>query len=246
MITLTSIRTAMLIMTTAFIATGCSKPDAGPPPDPTKPSIDSVNFDTSAWSEKDKSRDAIEWDNSKADVLSLNFFNEKPSIPVKPKELKKLRDYYRTMISKAGGGLVSVDVMSVQNLPCIKTIFKVPQQPDGMTYVGSFTIPLADFSYVVKAKCTETGTTGIRDTMVMQDMMSSGKMKMGSFDGWAQDPYQPSFKGPALRNKSEDEKYDEKFPDHPLSRCRKILANVIATLKINDVVAKSAPFKGSR
>jgi hypothetical protein len=81
---------------------------------------------------------------------------------------------------------------------------------------------------------------------IMEKLMSSGKFKMGTFDGWAEDPYQPSFKGPALRNKSEDEKYDAKFPDHPLSRCRKTLANVIATIKIDEAVSKSAPFQGSR
>jgi hypothetical protein len=115
-----------------------------------------------------------------------------------------------------------------------------------MTYVGSLTIPLRDFSYVVKLRCAETGTTGFRDTLVMEKLMSSGKINMGTFDGWAEDPYQPSFKGPALRNKSEDEKYDAKFPDHPLSRCRKILANVIATINIDEAVSKSAPFQGSR
>jgi hypothetical protein len=37
-------------------------------------------------------------------------------------------------------------------------------------------------------------------------------------DGWAADLYDPSLRTEPLRNISEDEKYDAKFPDHSLSR----------------------------
>ena len=43
---------------------------------------------------------------------------------------------------------------------------------------------------------------------------------------WARDPYAPTYRGvdrSVLRFLSDDEKYDGQFPDHPLSKVRRVL-----------------------
>ena len=110
-----------------------------------------------------------------------------------------------------------------------------PQQPHGMSYVSSITLPRRDFSFVVKIQCPEQGTTGIRDAMIGELMMRSGQVEIednGQISGWWADPYDPIFDSGLARNLAEDEKYDGDFPDHPLSRLSPILRRIEGTLRV--------------
>ena len=73
-----------------------------------------------------------------------------------------------------------------------------------------------------KVQCSEVDITGVRDTLVLAQLMSGGAVK---FDGdhpeptgWLDDPYDPSETGAMTRNKAERPEYDAQFPNHPLSR----------------------------
>ena len=116
--------------------------------------------------------------------------------------------------------------------------------PSGMVYIGGITLPFRDFSYVLRTQCNEHGMTGVRDSAVFMAMMQSGEVEMdeaGHVKGWSQDPYDASASAQLMRNRSEDEKYDEQFPDHPLSRLRRILGQIRKSLRISsDVKAKPA------
>ena len=47
---------------------------------------------------------------------------------------------------------------------------------------------------------------------------------------WFADPYDSDFKHHFLKNKSEDEQFDEFFPEHPLSQARLLIKQIIETL----------------
>jgi hypothetical protein len=61
-------------------------------------------------------------------------------------------------------------------------------------------------------------------------------------EGWTQDPYDPTFRAPLMRNLSDDVQYDAQFPDHPLSRLRSVLRHLASTVSIADEVKAAAPF----
>lgn len=82
-------------------------------------------------------------------------------------------------------------------------------------------MPFRDFSFVAKVQCDERGITGMRESMALADIA----MKKGGLDerwnfreGWIDDIYDSRLHEERLRNVSEDEKYDSKLPNHPLSR----------------------------
>ena len=74
----------------------------------------------------------------------------------------------------------------------------------------------------------EHGTTGVREAVVTADLMNAGKLTMDDYKlHWAQDPYDPAHQGEdrrVLRFISDDESYDGQFPQHPLSKVRRLLA----------------------
>lgn len=80
---------------------------------------------------------------------------------------------------------------------------------------------------------TETGVTGMRDAAVMDLSRRAGLIRIGDngLEGWFVDPYDPTLTpadGYLLSNLGEAREYDDRFPDHPLSRAREFLDAVTA------------------
>lgn len=213
-------------------------------------SLNSVRFDTTGWTLKERAKDTLAWEHAAPDYLILQYIPSPPDISALD-DVKQLRDYYRKSANSEGGGVVSVDVLETRingsRIPYVRSIFKIPQQPTGMGYIGTLTFPFAGFSFELRVVSREDGMTGMREAVIGGEMMKSGVVtidpKTMSIQGWNRDPYDPTVKGPVLRNLSEDERYDARFPDHPLSRTRAILADAMKTLKFDDAVLTSAPFR---
>lgn len=212
-------------------------------------SIESIKFDTSAWQKLEEAHDHIVWQND-ADCafITMHYFSVAPDIPCALDEIDVLRHSYRQGVSSAGGGLISLDVFELQKLDTVEIICKIPQEPSGMSYIASLTFPFSQFSYVVKIDTEELGMTGLRDSLVMAECMKAGQIEIDSeanaIKGWAADPYDPSWNGPSLRNKSEDEKYDDNFPQHPLSRARRVLRSIKQSLTCSPDLHAAKKFSG--
>jgi hypothetical protein len=213
-------------------------------------SINSVRVDTQGWKLVYQSPESMAWENERSEYLAIDYFSIPPDIPCALDEIDVLRHVYRNGLASVGAGLISTDVETTKigqrAVSFIKVVTKTPMQPSGMSYLGSLTFPFAEFSYVIKIDCAEVGVTGLRDSIIAGKFRTSGELQIdpdsGAMLGWFQDPYEPTFKGPILKNQSEDEKYDKDFPDHPLSRVRAGLLHLLKTLQMDDAVLKSKPF----
>ena len=209
-------------------------------------SIRSISFDTSDWMQLEATETCITWHNHRREVLFLHYFPIRPDIPCSLNDLVTLRDSYRRGVNQSGGGLVSVNVVRVQGLLGTRTIFKFPQQPSGIAYVASLTFPFRDFSFVIKLQCPENGPTGTREAIVFEQLLKNGEIMMsqdtGNPIGWSRDPYEPSLVTGTQMTLAEEIKYDEMFPEHPLSRARGFLTRVANTITFAPEVLSSAAF----
>ncbi len=201
------------------------------------PSLDSISFHITALEFEGDREGARVWRTDSGDIVELHYFPLPPDIPSLT-SIHELRDRYREMAVSAGHGIIEVDTLTIDDCVAVRTIFKVPQEPTGMGYIGGITLPFRDFSFVVRMMCPEHGMTGVRDSVVGELMMRAGQVKIDLDDedvgikGWWQDPYDPNQSGPLIKNISENEEYDKEFPDHPLSRLRSILKQVRDTLRV--------------
>ena len=188
-----------------------------------KSNIHSISIPDFNW-EKEKEDDAIiHWVNPGQGIaLSLNYFYSKPDIP-SIKQVGLLRDYYRNQIVVHNGGLIQVDLVELKNYQAIKTIFKIPQQPKGVVYLASLTVPFRDRSYVIKLQALELGMTGVRDAVILDRYLREGNVNV---DNWSADPYNSKYTKGSRMNKSEAIKYDAEFEDHPLSQVRKYISEI--------------------
>ena len=199
------------------------------------PLLDSISWDTSDLHLEGDGDGVRVWHTERGDAVSLHYFSLPPDIGADLESIDEVWDFYRQACVNAGGAIIEVDNPVIDSFPATRTIIKVPQQPHGMSYVGSITLPRRDFSFVVKIQCSEQGTTGIRDSVIGELTMRSGQVRVdnnGEISGWWADPYDPTFESGLARNLGEDEKYDVDFPDHPLSRLRPILRRIEGTLRV--------------
>jgi hypothetical protein len=185
------------------------------------------------------------WSTPSGDAVGLYHYPIAPDLPQSADQIADLRRHYRGLVEGAGLGVIAIERVEIAAASWVRTIFKAPQDPKGRTYIGSLTLPLRDFSYVVKVQAAELGVTGLRDTIVFSKLLSSGVVVMGpeGAEGWLVDPYEPGLVGPMTRNRSEVEEYDSEFPDHPLSRARATLRHVASTLRVSDGVRSAPPHR---
>ena len=122
------------------------------------------------------------------------------------------------------GEVVETGIEKVASLSVVRIIGKVPQTPTGNTYVESYTVPFRDFSYVVKIQCEERGITRVRETVLLAKGLASGELEVDdsgtTIGNWA----------------PEDAIYDDDFPDHPLSRCRRSLQMIASSISLPEEI----------
>jgi len=209
------------------------------------PSLDSITFDTTGLiSQGDKNGIRV-WQTPDGDGLGLYHFPIPPDILADINSLESVSTFYGNGIAQAGNITgVSIGTMDLDDCKCIKMIIKVPQQPSGMSYIGSLTLPFRDFSFVVKMQCTERGLTGMRESLVMDELLGRGEIKVdksGGFEGW--EKALVSINSPSWRiNKAEAVEYDERFPNHPLSVLRRTFAQIESTIRVSDDVKREPRF----
>ncbi len=208
--------------------------------------LDSITFDARDFEHQADMDNLRVWQSPAGDTLGLFLYLIRPDIKAPLNNLGALRRFYRSMTELAGLGVIEIEPTRIDGCPAIRTLFKVAQEPTGRTYIGALTIPFAEFSYVLKVQCEEMGMTGLRDTLVLQELLLK---KVIDFDpesqlvkGWAQDPYDSTQHSAMTMNLSERAEYDKRFPDHPLARARQLLAHLEKTVRLSSAVKASPAF----
>lgn len=206
--------------------------------------INAIKIPDFGWKLEENNKDLKLWINDDQTMaLSVNHFSTPPDLPT-IKNIDVLRDFYRTNLASQNGGLILVESIVLGKIKAIKTIFKIPMEPTGMQYLASITIPFKNSSFVVKIQAPETGTTGIRESMVANKLLSSGEVKLSDdkIENWAADPYSSEIEGKTLMNQSELELYDKDFALHPLSVARKLINQIQHEMKFDTSLESMPPF----
>jgi hypothetical protein len=166
------------------------------------------------------------------DDVGIFFFPLKPDLP-ESLEMARFLSEYEGRTNSGGTRLVECSVLGVRGLSMLRTIVKVPQEPQGMTYLGAFTLPFARFSYVIKAQCQERGMTGTREATLLVEGMKAGTI---SIDPESANPFKGSWN-------PDSAEFDERFPEHPISRLRRHLQEIPPRLRFDDRLLAHERFK---
>ncbi len=121
----------------------------------------------------------------------------------------------------------------------VYSIIKTMKEPSGVQYILTYQRFCKGFIVNIQGFFEESGITGLRDSTVYSILRNENIIGTDddAFKGWAQDPYDANITIGARMNLSEDEEFDEKFPEFPLSLCREFV-NTIVDNKVKDKKAE--------
>jgi hypothetical protein len=222
-----------------------------------------ISFEHPGWSllPEVPAKSECAWTNNQGLIITLHHLGLDRALRDRMQEVKAVRDYYRASFGKRGMGLIECDILQLQGVPAVRAIAKLVLPQKGAAYAGTVALPLPKESYVFNTVAKELGITGMRETAVMLKISTEFEKQGYSLDlpavsgqqsesakvpiawknsatgaviHWAQDPYEPEFKGPCLRNLADSAEHDAGLPEHPLSRVRAALQSLTVGLTFSE------------
>ena len=188
----------------------------------------SVRFSMPEWSEEKPQEGMRVWRDPDGDLLSMTV-SVGPVSGLDCSSEGQLRQSARQLAQGAGGGLIEAAVLAPPPRCIASVIYKRLERP-AYVYTGMLVMTGGSFSIVWTVVAGERGMTGGREAVITAEMMKAGELTLESYErSWAQDPYDPAYRGvesSVLRFLSDDERYDVRFPQHPLSKVRRVLAGI--------------------
>lgn len=176
------------------------------------------------WNEGPPTADARIWRNSQNEALVLTIFVH-PHNCFKSGDESERRKWAREFAQSRGAGLIEVHTVDRE----FRVIIKQLNMP-AYYYTGILITCVEGMWLAWTTVACELGTTGVREAVVTATLMSEGKLSHKEYElHWGQDPYEPAYRGvdrSVLRFMSDDESYDQQFPQHPLSKVRRTLATL--------------------
>jgi len=202
-----------------------------PSPSPNS-SLGSLRLDTPWGREVERSEHRVVWLDPSGMPLSFDRLNGSLSLPVSTDALA-VRQHCRKLAAGNGGAIVSVDAVTVARHPATQLIYKREKLP-AYAYTGMIFLQLDGFAYIIVIAAEEQGMTGVREATITSQLLGEGKLTLETYKScWFCDPYDPGYSGRILRSLSDDEAYDSRFPDHPLSKVRRKLAYLQSSIRLD-------------
>lgn len=109
----------------------------------------------------------------------------------------------------------------------VYSIVKTLNEPSGVQYFLLMQVLYGHAALNIKAFFSENGVTGKREATVFEMMCREGLVSISDTSKWSYDPYDKNLHRQCLMNISEEERFDQLFPDHPLTQCREFINLVI-------------------
>ena len=203
---------------------------------PTIRSIDLQSVELKECSEESNTQRI--WLMPDGDIVELYFFEKPPDIKVDLTLKEALTDFYQQIVNNVDTCVIEIGICEVDSTRAVKFISKYFQKPNQMIYIGNYTFLFRDFSYVVKVQCPEReAITGIREAFAFSEALARGEVDFNKEEiSWGTLQFTKDGNKKPTCNPSEDESYDQIFPDHPLSRTRRILKHLKEVIRIDPEV----------
>ncbi len=180
--------------------------------------------------------DATTWgDPATRDVVALTYVDTVPDLPARLEDLPRLRRRLAEHHSRTGC-LIEAFVVWVDRLPALLRVEKTPMPGGrpGQVFAASIVVPRDRCSAVFQIICPETGRPGAREAAI------GGRVSRDEM--FPAHPYAPGLRGRLPYTLADDLRFDEVFPDHPLTRARRWIADTVPAVRVDPGFASLPAF----
>jgi hypothetical protein len=183
------------------------------------PPLDGIAFDRTGMTHEGVQNGQSTW--TTADGDSLFAWCNLRSKPLARMSVDQMKRSIVSGLAEHPVKLVELSPITIDGCPVLRMIRKGPQRPTDMTYTATLSFLFRDFAPVIAVMCPERGMTGLREAVLLDRLLGTGEVTITQpprIDGnWNPD----------------DKRYDPEFPEHPLSRARRLLAHVERTCRLS-------------
>lgn len=174
--------------------------------------------------------------------MSLDYFPIEPNLARPPGDDVALSEFFEVAVQDAGAAVVEVRwIMDGDGIPLVRSIVKARPEGGPLVYVGSLIVPFATCSWVAKVQSLEVGVTGMREALWFDQHLAAGGTPEDAFAS-GEPPSSPGAHPGVRRLPSDDEVWDDIVPNHPLSRVRRLLPQLAASIEISPAAQRLSPF----
>ncbi|WP_416969232.1 hypothetical protein [Streptomyces sp. 4F14] len=165
------------------------------------------------------------WQDGAGLLLSVHFFPLVPDLPAPLHDSERLRAGAAQGVAEHGGGLIEAEFGALDGVPAVWQLVKMPlgSRP-GQAFLASWTVPRDRSSVVVKVQAAEGAVTGMREALILAEV--------GPEEYFRPHPY--GARGGLPYHVGDLERWDARFPDHPLTRVRAALRRVAPTVTLDE------------
>lgn len=182
------------------------------------------------------------WSNGR-DTLEVRAFSISPNIPAplsRPDLMWKLRRLEGLFQQVAP---VEIKTGMLDGNEYVSEIIKVSMN-GRLTYRGSLIIPKASFSLMFSVMAECDAADGERELHVaevtLRDVSNMDERELA----WFRDPFSFPVVSPVGRTCADDETWDARYPEHPLSRIRTIFRDLVGRCTVSADVSRATSFSG--
>lgn len=201
--------------------------------------ISSVNFDVSDCTLREQSDEHFGWSNANGVYIVLRVPKRAANWPFELHDIDAATSFFSQQSASNGGALLEMEAVTVGGQAALRSLFKyrspIPQSL-GMMFVGILWIRLGDVTAQINVESTEQGETGVREAAVCA-MTGESPANATSSEPVLVDSIEEMFAHmraqPLRALPSDSSQYDQTFPDHPLSKVRQRMTQLVATLSIS-------------
>lgn len=169
------------------------------------------------------------WRDAEGALLSLEMVDEAALGLSDLSDEVAIQQRCRRLAERSQGGLIEVQVHHESYGRTVTLIYKWLDRP-AYIFTGMLVMLNQGASQLWTVVAGERGTTGVREATITSELLNSGQLSIDEYQRtWAQDPYDPEYRAAdrsVLRFVSDDARYDDRFPQHPLSKVRRVLAGL--------------------
>jgi len=187
------------------------------------PGIDGVTIPDFGWERTRATDEIVEWRESGGEV-SLNYFPHPPDLTRPVGDDKALwRRFAKS--SDDSSAVMEARWIDLDGVSAVEVMMKARVSETRMTYAASIAIPFRDFSWVVWMQFVDLEGTGVREALAFDAHLA--KHGVDGRDAWGPDEV-----GVRVLP-SDDPRWDEFVPRHPLSRLRAMKATIKDTIIVS-------------
>jgi hypothetical protein len=195
-----------------------------------------VELDVTGWHTTDK---RANWQTVACDEMKL-LVTEMPVPFPAGSGLDQVREFFRHVVTRREGALISCDPVQAWDPPLFRTVYKYPTgRGYAVTFEASLALPLGNVCLELLITASEDSVTGVREALVMRDLMKtagiSEREQLARNEipiQWKFERYHPGTRGSWAYVISDDEQYDAAYPRHPLTRVRRWLRRIERTYRV--------------